>query len=164
VGDLIEVNGTAATVEDLTVRSTRLRDFNGHVMVVPNGEMKIVTNRSRGWNRIAVDVPIAAEEDLDRALGVCRAVVQKMNADPAWKDRMLEPIDMWGVESLLGNEVTVRMVIRARPGADAPQSARELRRRIHIGLNESAVRTRSNREIAIMPLADEPERKVSGGR
>jgi len=165
VGDLIEVNGTAATVEDLTVRSTRLRDFNGHVMFVPNGEMKIVTNRSRGWNRIAVDVPISADEDLDRAIGVCRGTVQKMNADPAWKDRMLEPIDLWGVESLEGSEVTVRMVIRARPGADAPQSARELRRRIHIALTESAVRTRTNREIAIMPLADDqPERKISGSR
>src|SRR6266705_4195962 len=60
VGELIEVNGNAATVEDLTVRCTRLRDFNGFVHFVPNGEMKIVTNRSRGWTRIAVDLPIAA--------------------------------------------------------------------------------------------------------
>ena len=153
VGDLIEVNGNAATVEDLTVRCTRLRDFNGFVHFVPNGEMKIVTNRSRGWNRIAVDAPIAAEADIDQALAVCRTVVAGLNADPAWKDRMLEPIDLWGIDSLLNNEVLVRMVIRARPGADGPQAARELKRRLLMALDEAGVGTRTTREIFVTPLS-----------
>ncbi|MEQ1834264.1 MAG: mechanosensitive ion channel domain-containing protein, partial [Candidatus Eisenbacteria bacterium] len=55
VGDTIEVNGTAATVEAVTLRSTRLRDFHGRELHVPNGEMKIVINHSRGWNRAIVD-------------------------------------------------------------------------------------------------------------
>ena len=152
VGDLIEVNGNAATVEDLSVRCTRLRDFNGFVHFVPNGEMKIVTNRSRGWTRIAVDAPIAAEANIDRALAVCRTVVTTMNADPNWKDRMLEPIDLWGIESLTTNELLVRMVIRARPGADGPQSARELKRRLLIALAEAGVGTRTTREIFVSPL------------
>src|SRR6266850_2842581 len=158
VGDLIEVNGNAATVEDLTVRCTRLRDFNGFVHFVPNGEMKIVTNRSRGWTRIAVDAPIAAEENIDRALSVCRGVVTAMNADAGWKDRMLEPIDLWGIESMTTNEVLVRMVIRARPGADGPQSARELKRRLLQALGEAGIGTRTTREIfvhAIPAAADE---------
>src|SRR5262249_14872444 len=67
VGDLIEVGTKAATVEAITLRSTTLRDFNGHLHFVPNGEMKIVVNRSRGWHRLAVDVPIAGDEDLGRA-------------------------------------------------------------------------------------------------
>src|SRR5438093_1065605 len=75
VGDLIEINGQAATVEDFNVRRTCLRDFNGYIYYVPNGEMKIVTNRSRGWNRFAVDVLVAADEDLGRALDVCQQVV-----------------------------------------------------------------------------------------
>jgi small conductance mechanosensitive channel len=152
VGDLIEVNGNAATVEDLTVRCTRLRDFNGFVHFVPNGEMKIVTNRSRGWNRIAVDAPIAAEANIDRALAVCRSVVTGLNADPDWKGRMLEPIDLWGIESLINNDVLVRMVIRARPGADGPQSARELKRRLMLALAEAGIGTRTTREIFVSPL------------
>jgi small conductance mechanosensitive channel len=152
VGDLIEVNGNAATVEDLTVRCTRLRDFNGFVHFVPNGEMKIVTNRSRGWNRIAVDAPIAAEANIDRALAVCRSVVTSLNADPDWKGRMLEPIDLWGIESLINNDVLVRMVIRARPGADGPQSARELKRRLMLALAEAGIGTRTTREIFVSPL------------
>jgi moderate conductance mechanosensitive channel len=130
VGDLIEVGGKPATVEAVTLRVTTLRDFNGYVHFVPNGEMKVVTNRSRGWNRLAVDVPIPPDEDLDRAFDTCRAVVDEMNADPAWRQRLLDPIDLWGIEALHGLEVLMRMVLRARPGSDAPEVARELRRRL----------------------------------
>ncbi len=160
VGDLIEINGNAATVEDLTVRCTRLRDFNGFVHFVPNGEMKIVTNRSRGWTRIAVDTPIAAEENIDQALSVCRGVVVAMNADPAWKGRMLEPVDLWGIENMTGNEVLVRMVIRARPGADGPQSARELKRRLLVALAEAGVGTRTTREIFVTSLPAGAEERM----
>ena len=158
VGDLIEVSGTAATVEDLTVRCTRLRDFNGFVYFVPNGELKIVVNRSRGWTRIAVDAPIAADEDIDQALVTCRAVVAAMNADAAWKDRMLEPVDLWGIDNLAGSEVTIRMVIRARPGADGPQLARELKRRLMVALAGAGIGMRTSREIVVVPAGDEPPR------
>lgn len=151
VGDTIEVNGVAAAVEALTLRYTQLRDFNGYVHYVPNGEMKIVTNRSRGWNRIAVDVLIAADQDLEPALAVCRAVAQGMNDDPEWRRRLLEPVEVWGVESLVGQEVQVRLVLRARPGGDTQSAARELRRRLHAQLAEAQVRTRSS-AIAIAPL------------
>ncbi len=151
VGDLIEINGQAATVEDFNVRRTSLRDFNGYVYFVPNGEMKIVTNRSRGWNRFAVDVLVAADEDLNRALEGCRKVIDVMNADRPWRARLLDPIELWGVESLVGQEVQVRMVVRAKPGPDGPETARELRRRIHLALAETKIRMRSSREIAVLP-------------
>jgi small conductance mechanosensitive channel len=156
VGELIEVNGTAATVEVVNLRYTQLRDFHGYVHYVPNGEMKIVTNRSRGWNRLAVDLLIAADEDIDRALEVCRRVVEAMNDDPAWQERLLDPIELWGIESLVGQEVQLRIVIRARPGPDAPEAARELRRRVHLALAEANIRMRASREIAIAPM-DQPK-------
>ena len=88
-----------------------------------------------------------------------------MNADPAWKDRMLEPVDLWGIESLLGSEVTLRMVIRARPGADGPQSARELKRRLLVALAHEGIGTRTTREIFVtaMPAGAE-ERARSQAR
>ena len=126
--------------------------------------MKIVTNRSRGWNRIAVDVLIAADQDLDRALGVCRKVVAGMNGDSDWRDRLLDPIEVWGVESLVGEEVQLRMVVRPRPGPDAPEAARELRRRVHQALAEASVRTPTSREIAIAtPVSTRPASPVSPG-
>jgi small conductance mechanosensitive channel len=130
VGDVIEVGGSAATVERITLRSTRLRDFNGYLHFVPNGEMKTVTNRSRGWHRVAVDVPLHTSEDIDRALERCRAVVAAFNADAKWSARMLEPVQLWGVESLGAGDVNIRMVARTNPGADGAEVARELRRRV----------------------------------
>ena len=162
VGDLIEAGGVTATVEEVTLRFTRLRDFHGYVHYVPNGEMKIVTNRSRGWNRIAVDVLVASDQDLDRALAVCREVVREMNADPAWTSRLLDPIEVWGVESLVGQEVQLRMVLRARPGPDAPEAARELRRRVHLALATAQVRTRSSREVPVAGSATPRAPSTSG--
>jgi small-conductance mechanosensitive channel len=151
VGDLIEVNGKAATVEALTVRSTTLRDFHGHLHFVPNGEMKIVVNRSRGWSRLAIDVPIAADQDVDRALMECERVATAMNNDAVWRTRLLDPVEVWGVEGLAGGEVLVRLVVRAKPGGDAPEAARELRRRLVRGLLAARVRLAANRDIVIRP-------------
>jgi small conductance mechanosensitive channel len=150
VGDLIEVNGKPATVERLTLRCTTLRDFNGYLHFVPNGEMKIVTNRSRGWTRLAVDVPVGSDQDSARALGVIRGVVAGMNAEQAWRGRLLDPIDVWGIETIGPNEVQVRMVVRGAPGADAPEAARELRRRLLEALGREGVRFSASRDIDIV--------------
>ena len=154
VGDLIEIDGKAATVEAITARCTTLRDFHGYVHFVPNGEMKIVTNRSRGWNRMAVDVVVASDQDADRAIAVCRAVADRMNADALWKERLIDPVDVWGVESLTGQEIQIRMVVRSRPGGDVPEAAREVRRRVHAGLAEAGIRVSPSREILLNASAE----------
>jgi small conductance mechanosensitive channel len=153
VGDLIEVDGKPATVENITLRVTTLRDFNGYVHFVPNGEMRTVTNRSRGWQRLAVDVPVATGDDFDSALDVCRGVAKEMNDDPVWRARLMDPIDVWGVEALTSSEATLRMVLRAHPGPDAPEVSRELRRRVHAALAHAGHRFSASREILLAPGA-----------
>jgi len=155
VGDLIEIDNKPATVEAITLRSTTLRDFNGFVHYVPNGEMKVVTNRSRGWQRMAVDVPIATNSDLDAALAACRSVVGRMNSDPEWRERLLDPIEVWGIESLGPAETVIRIVLRARPGPAVPETSRELRRRLHDALGAAGHRYRTAREVVIAP--DDPK-------
>src|SRR5580765_8009858 len=113
VGDLVEVQRRIATVQDLTVRSTTLRDFNGYLVFVPNGEMRIVVNRSRGWSRLAVDVPVPAGQDLDKALKLCSQVADAMNAEPEWRGRLLDDIDVWGVETLGPADAVIRLVVRS---------------------------------------------------
>lgn len=141
VGDVIEIAGRAATVETITVRVTMLRDVNGYVSFVPNGEMRVVTNRSRDWNRLFVDVVVRAGVDVDRALAECRRVVHEFNADPQWRARLLDPAEVWGVESIAGAEATVRCVIRAHPGSSGAIAARELRRRLYVALQERGIET-----------------------
>jgi small conductance mechanosensitive channel len=161
VGDLVEIDGQPAQVEEVTLRHTRLRDFHGFIHYVPNGEFKTVTNRSRDWNRLTVDVVVGANEDLARALALCRGVADGLNADPAWRERVLDPIEVWGVESLVGAEVQIRLVIRTRPGPAAFQIARELRLRCHDALVQGDVRTGTSRQIAITPGDAGPGRQAA---
>jgi small-conductance mechanosensitive channel len=163
VGDLIELDGKAGTVEALTVRCTTLRDFYGYVHFVPNGEMKIVVNRSRGWNRLAVDVQIAPDQDIDRALDACRRAADALNADPEWKPRLLDPVEVWGVESLGAQGAQVRLVVRSRPGGGAAEASRALRRLVHRALAEAGVRTAVAPEISITALGP-AEAPIRGSR
>ncbi|HEV2105889.1 MAG TPA: mechanosensitive ion channel domain-containing protein, partial [Candidatus Eisenbacteria bacterium] len=129
VGDAVEVNGQVATVEGLTLRVTQLRDYQGRVLFVPNGEMKIVVNHSRGWNRAVVDLPLAANQDLGRAFEAAEAAAAQLNADPAFKDALLEPFAVQGLERLGPEGAVLRVVARAVSNADAGRAAREARRR-----------------------------------
>jgi hypothetical protein len=79
-----------------------------------------------------------------------------LNAEPAWRERLIEPAELWGVESLAGAEAQLRMVVRSRPGADSFQVARELRLRSHDALVAGSIRTGASREIAITPLPAGP--------
>lgn len=156
VGDVIEIDGKPATVEALRVRSTTLRDFNGYLYFVPNGEMRVVVNRSRGWTRHAVDVPLPVDEDVDRALETCRQVAREMGEDPAWRPRLQGPVEVWGVETLGPRELHIRTVVRAAPGPDAADAVRELRLRIVRGFAAAGLRLDPVREIRIQPAPGEP--------
>jgi small conductance mechanosensitive channel len=152
VGDLVEINGRVATVEAIRLRATRLRDFQGYVYFVPNGEFKTVVNRSRGWNRLAVDVRVNAGQDLDRALEICREAARGLSADPAWQDRLLESVQVLGIERL-GADATIRLAVRAKAGGHAADAARELRRRLHDVLTEAGFEYPG----AVLPAGAEPD-------
>jgi len=139
VGEVVEVNGRPATVESIGVRMTTLRDQDGYLYFVPNGEMRIITNRSRGWNRAIVDVIVHPDGDVDRALAACRRVAEEFGADPEWKRRVLEPVRVWGIESIAVNEVRIRVTARTEPGAAAAEVGRELRLRLLHALAQARV-------------------------
>ncbi len=130
VGDTIEVNGVAATVEAVTLRSTRLRDFQGRELHVPNGEMKIVVNHSREWNRAVVDLPAAPGQDLTHILRVTDAVIAELNEDPVWHNLIVDPFVVMGFERIASDGALLRIAARARPGGDAARLSREARLRI----------------------------------
>ena len=141
VGDTIEVNGKVATVEAVTLRSTRMRDFEGRELHLPNGEMKMVMNLSRGWNRAVVDLTVAPGQDLARALHAAEAVAAELNADPAWRGLMVEPFEVTGFESAGTDGVLLRAVARALPGGDAARLSRELRLRLLQRWKADGIRT-----------------------
>jgi len=98
LGDVVQIAGSGGLVEEVTLRYVRLRDFNGHVHFIPNGEIKIVVNRTRDFARAVIEVGIAYREDPEEALAVMREVGREMRADPAWAPRILEDVEIIGVD------------------------------------------------------------------
>jgi moderate conductance mechanosensitive channel len=129
IGDVIEVAGKSGVVEKMTLRVVVLRDGEGIMHVVPNSEIKVVSNKTRGWSRAVVDVGIPYDENVDRALEVLRDEAAQFSTDKTWGSQLDGPVEVLGVESLSDSAVVLRTMIRTQPGSQWTV-AREFRRRI----------------------------------
>ncbi|MGQ0823527.1 MAG: mechanosensitive ion channel family protein [Actinomycetota bacterium] len=138
VGDVVDVGVATGTVEDVSLRSTRLRDVEGVVWYVPNGVILRVGNKSQQWSRAVLDIPVAYGADLDRAQRVIAETAQALAAEPDWASRILAPPEVWGVESITLDTVTIRMVVKTAPH-EQWRVARELRGRIKAALDAAGI-------------------------
>ncbi len=107
-GDVVQVAGIGGLVEEVTLRYVRLRDFEGHVHFVPNGEIKTVTNRTRDYAQALIEIGVAYREDTDEAFAVMRDVGRGMRADPEWSERILDELETVGVERWADSAVILR--------------------------------------------------------
>jgi moderate conductance mechanosensitive channel len=121
-GDVVSITVTGApepatgTIEDVTLRVTRMRSPDGEVVIVPNGAIAKVVNLSRDWARAVVDVPVPTSVDVNRVSEILREVGRAAFRDPALRPLLLDPPSVMGVESLDLDQVNVRMVARTLPG------------------------------------------------
>ena len=129
VGDVIDIGGTSGTVEAVTLRVTRLRDVNGTVWFVRNGELTRVGNKSQNWARAVLDVSVAYGEDLSRVKQVLLEVAGGLYESPDFEGLVLEEPEVWGVESLGADGIAVRVVLKTAPLAQWTV-ARALRERV----------------------------------
>jgi small-conductance mechanosensitive channel len=134
-GDVVTIAGREGLVEEVTLRYVRLRDFAGHVHFVPNGEIKIVTNQTRGHAQALIEVAIPAREDADAALTLMREVGGEMRRDPAWRERLLGDLEVDGIERLTEAAVVLRGRIMVN-AAEQWNVRREFLRRFQHGLVE----------------------------
>jgi moderate conductance mechanosensitive channel len=144
VGDIIELKTTAqpvsGKVEQLTLRVTALRDFDGTLHTVPNGNIQLVSNKSRGWARAIVDVRVAFGEDLERLRGVLEEVFEEIRADPAVEDWIHEGPSVLGVDAMSDYAQVIRIVADTRP-SKRYDTERALRERIARRLDAEGIRT-----------------------
>lgn len=130
VGDVIDAGAPAVgTVERVTLRSTRLRDINGTVWHIANGEIVRVGNKSQSWSRAVVDVLVAPEADADAACSILGDVGSELLADPEWSEVVTSEPNVMGVQRIDVTGVTLRVVIDTAPGEQFPVE-RELRLRV----------------------------------
>jgi len=133
VGDIVRIGDIVGRVEHLTLRRTVVRDPQGALVTIPNGEITKVANLSRDWGQLFLDAVIAPDQPLDESLNALEAVAAEFRADPSWSPMLLDGPRVLGVESLASSGTTVRVQVRTAPTRQ-DDVARELRRRIQIEL------------------------------
>ena len=116
VGDFVSVAGIEGRVEHITLRATQVRGLNGDLHIVPNGEVRVLTNKTRDWSRVMLDVGVAYEEEMDRALSVLEAASEAFAQDPAFALDVLEPPEVLGPVGLGDSAVNIRIAVKISPG------------------------------------------------
>jgi small conductance mechanosensitive channel len=114
-GDVIEAGGKAGVVEEITLRYVRMRDYEGNVHFVPNGSITTVTNKTRGYAFAVVDVGVAYRENVEQALAVMRRVGDELRADPVFGAKIVDDIEMVGVEAWAASAITLRCRFKVTP-------------------------------------------------
>ncbi|MCY7396219.1 MAG: mechanosensitive ion channel family protein [Nocardioides sp.] len=129
VGDTVDLGEAVGVVEAVSLRVTRLRDVNGTVWYVPNGEILRVGNQSQNWSRTVLDIGVAYTADLVKVRRVLEEVAHGMWDDEDFEGKVIEEPSVWGVQDLTPDAVTMRLVLKTTPG-EQWLVAREMRERI----------------------------------
>jgi moderate conductance mechanosensitive channel len=140
VGDVIDAAGKSGVVERMTMRVVVLRDLEGTMHVIPNGEIKVVSNKTRGWARAVVDITVPFTEDVDRILDLLRDEAEQFSKDPVWSVQLDGPVEVLGVEELRDNSLVIRTLLKTQPGSQW-SVAREFRRRLKKRFDRETVET-----------------------
>jgi small conductance mechanosensitive channel len=137
LGDVIRVGAVEGTVENITLRLVYLRDSSGALHIIPNGAITQVTNLTRSWGRVVVDVDVPWK-DSDRAQTVMQEAAESLGKDPAWADALLDPPRVVGIEKIGPGVVTLRTVARVDPYR-RDDVALDLRRRVKQALDGAGI-------------------------
>jgi len=138
VGDLIRVGDITGTVEDVTLRITKLRDANGMIWYVRNGEITRVGNDSQGYSTSLIDVPVAYDADVSQVTAILAQVVAEAEADAEVASHLVEPPEVLGVESITATTMTLRIRIKTPPNQQYAL-ARDIRERAMAALNAAGI-------------------------
>lgn len=139
VGDTVRIGAVVGRVEHLTLRRTVVRDFNGALVSIPNGDISQVANLSRDWGQVFVDVSIPVDGSSDAALAALERVSSELRMDASWSPVLVDGPRVLGVESLGSTGATLRLQLRTIPGRQ-DDAARELRRRIQSCFEQAHIR------------------------
>lgn len=160
-GDVVEIAGKSGLVEDLTLRYVQLRDYEGNVHYVPNGEIAVVTSSSRSYAYAVVDVIIALDQEIAPVIDVMRATGAQLRAHSQFKDKILDDLDIAGVESWNERGITLRARIKVRA---LEQSAvrREYLLRLKYAFDQAGIQQPRSTLTLVDPRSPAPAKAPEG--
>lgn len=138
IGDVVDAGGKSGTVEELTLRYLRLRDYSGNVHYIPNGNITVVTNMSLGFAYAVIDIGVAYAERIDEVVALMRRVGETLRTDPSFAGRILEPLEVAGVEQWADSAVVIRCRFKVAP-LEQWSVRREYLARIKAAFDEAGV-------------------------
>lgn len=115
VGDVVQIAGKGGLVEKINLKTTILRDLSGNVHYVPNGHIDVVTNMTKDFSRYVFDIGVAYREDVDEVIGVIKEVDEELRNDPHYKDDILEPIEIMGLDQFANSAIIIRARTTTKP-------------------------------------------------
>lgn len=148
VGDRIDAGPATGAVLEIGLRITKLRGDDGEIWYVRNGEIRRVGNLSQGWATAAVDVQVRSDEDLTEVREVIAAVGKEMSTSAPWDEKLWEPVEVLGLDSVTMDSMVIRVSVKTMPGQGKPVE-RELRWRIKLALDAHGIRIVDDEGIAL---------------
>jgi len=138
VGDVIRINGIGGLVEAVNIRVTTLRDIEGIVHFIPNGQITTVSNMTKGWSRALLHIGVAYKENVDNVMQVIREVCDEFKKDEKFANLLLDDFEIPGVEELGDSSVVIRLMAKTKPLSQW-DVMREMRRRIKNRFDEVGI-------------------------
>ncbi len=115
VGDVVQIAGKGGLVEKISLKTTTLRDVSGNVHYIPNGQIDVVTNMTKEFSRYVFDISVAYREDVDEVMEVIREVDEELRNDPLFKEDILEPIELLGLDQFANSAVIIKARTTTKP-------------------------------------------------
>jgi small-conductance mechanosensitive channel len=138
VGDFIEVGGHSGVVEKVNLKIIVLRDIAGNVHYIPNGCVDIVTNKTKGFSRYVFEIGVAYREDVDEVIEVMKAVDEKLRSDPEFRDDIMNPLEVLGLDEFADSAVVIKARSMTKPGRQWAVG-REFNRRLKKAFDEKGI-------------------------
>lgn len=156
IGDVVDLGGSmAGAVENITLFITTLRNLDGDAIAIPNSQITAVTNKTKYWSRVNFTIRIAWNQDIDQATAIMTTVADAMQQEPEWEERILEPVQILGVDDVSYEGILIHLLIKTQP-CEQWNVGREFRRRVKQAFDQADIRVGiPHQTITLLPTATE---------
>ncbi|GET34412.1 hypothetical protein PbJCM13498_32750 [Prolixibacter bellariivorans] len=138
IGDVAIINGSGGVVEKIELRTITLRDFSGVVHIFQNGKINSLSNMTKEWSAMVFDIGVAYKEDVDQVMNIMKEVGANMQQDDEFKDKILEPIEVVGLDQFGDSALVIKARLKTQP-IQQWAVGREYRRRLKIAFDKANI-------------------------